>query len=226
MVEGRTLTGKPEALIRKALELDPQLPKALALAGTLEIEKGNKAGARSYYERMLAALPPDSEQASEVRSILVELGGAPTAAGPLQPHPAVPSAGGPVASAASAAPAAKTAPGADMGVSGTVTLAAALARNANPDDTVFVFARAPQGPRMPLAIQRHKVSELPLTFRLDDSNGMAGGPTISTASAVKIEARISKGGDAIPKPGDLHGESAIVAPGATGVSIVIDQVVK
>jgi cytochrome c-type biogenesis protein CcmH len=111
-------------------------------------------------------------------------------------------------------------------LTGTVTLASAVASGAKPDDILYILARPAQGPRMPLAVLRLKVSDLPLKFKLDDSNGMAGGPALSAATAVKVEARISKSGDAIAKPGDLRGESAVVAPGASGLSIVIDQVVR
>lgn len=242
MAQNRNLDGKPTELIQKALALDPKQQKALALAGTVEIEKGNKAGARAYYARLLATVPPDSEQANEVRSIIAEIDGvpppalaaapampgnapmlaqqgapAPAVRAPAIPPLAAPTAGSPAAAPSSADPA--------KALTGTVTLASAVASGAKPDDTVYIFARAAQGPRMPLAILRHKVSDLPLKFRLDDSNGMAGGPALSAATAVKIEARISKTGDAIPKPGDLRGESAVVAPGASGLSIVIDQVV-
>ena len=74
-----------------------------------------------------------------------------------------------------------------------------------------------------VAIMRLKASELPRQFRLDDSLGMSGGPALSAAPQVKIEARISKSGEAVPKPGDLRGESAVVAPGAGNIEIVIDR---
>jgi len=67
--------------------------------------------------------------------------------------------------------------------------------------------------------------ELPRDFALDDSMGMAPGMKLSTAQAVVIEARVSKSGNALPQPGDLSGKSATVKPGATGVKVVIDQVV-
>jgi len=243
MAQGRSLAGKPEELVRKALELDPRLPKALALAGTIELEKGNKAGARGYYERLLATVPAGSEQANEVRSIIAEIDGVPPPAPMLAqaPNVAAPAAPPPAPSANKAAPSANQAgPSANQAASsagspaavdpakavkGSVTLGPAVAAQAKPDDIVYIFARNAQGPRMPLAVLRKKVSELPLQFTLDDSNGMAGGPALSSAGAVKIEARVSKSGDAIPKPGDLRGESAVTAPGASGISIVIDQVV-
>jgi cytochrome c-type biogenesis protein CcmH len=108
-------------------------------------------------------------------------------------------------------------------VSGTVTLAPALRAQAAPDDTVFVFAR-PTGGRMPLAVRRAKVADLPLTFTLDDSMAMAPGMTISSVKQLTVSARISKSGNALPQPGDLAGESAAVAPGASGIAVEIGSV--
>ena len=96
-------------------------------------------------------------------------------------------------------------------VSGVVSIDTALAARAAPDDLVFVFAR---------------VAELPLTFRLDDSMAMAPNARLSGARSVVVGARISKTGNATPQPGDLAGESAPVAPGASGLAIRIDKVVE
>ena len=92
-------------------------------------------------------------------------------------------------------------------------------------DTVFIFARAVDGPRMPLAVLRVPARELPKQFRLDDSMGMAPGVKLSNAAAVIVEARISKSGNALPQPGDLSGKSPPVKPGASDVKVTIDQVV-
>jgi cytochrome c-type biogenesis protein CcmH len=110
-------------------------------------------------------------------------------------------------------------------VSGTVDLAAPLRARASPDDTVFVFARAAEGPRMPLALMRRQVRDLPLTFTLDDSMAMAPGATLSGAARVVVGARISKSGQAMPQPGDLEGVSAPVAPGARDLRITIDRAI-
>ena len=115
------------------------------------------------------------------------------------------------------------------GVSGTVTLAPALKAKAKPDDVVFVFARAAQaaeGPRMPLAILKRKVSELPLKFTLDDSMAMSPAAKISTTPQVIVGARISKSGEAMPRAGDLQGASAPVKNDASGVAVVIDTEVQ
>ena len=79
---------------------------------------------------------------------------------------------------------------------------------------------------MPLALLRIPAKELPRSFLLDDSMGMAPGVKLSSAPAVIVEARISKTGSATPQPGDLFGRSAATKPGAAGVNITIDQVVQ
>ena len=90
---------------------------------------------------------------------------------------------------------------------------------------VFIFARAAQGPRMPLAVVRAKVADLPIDFTLDDSMAMSPELKLSSAAELRIEARVSKTGDAIAKPGDLTGEIAPVKAGASGLKLSIDRVV-
>ena len=102
---------------------------------------------------------------------------------------------------------------------------AALKAKAAPDDVVYVFARALQGPRMPLAVVRAKVSDLPMDFALDDSMAMSPELKLSSATELRIEARVSRSGDAIAKPGDLTGELSPVRPGAKGLQLSIDRVV-
>jgi cytochrome c-type biogenesis protein CcmH len=111
-------------------------------------------------------------------------------------------------------------------VSGTVGLDAALKDQAAPEDTVFVFARAAKGPRMPLAIARVKVKDLPYHFELDDTMAMAPELKISGFAEIVVAARVSKTGNAVPSAGDLEGMSGIVKPGAKGVNVSINQVVK
>jgi len=109
---------------------------------------------------------------------------------------------------------------------GTVSLSAKVKGKVSPDDTVFIFARAAEGPPMPLAALRRRARELPLAFTLDDSMAMAPGMRLSGFPRVIVSARVSKTGDAKPQPGDLQGSSAPVASDAAGVRVVIDSEVR
>jgi cytochrome c-type biogenesis protein CcmH len=113
----------------------------------------------------------------------------------------------------------------DATLSGTVTLAPALAGKVSSDDVLFVFARTVDGPRMPVAIVRKRVSDLPLQFRLDDSMAMSPEASLSSVKRVVVGARISHSGNAMPQQGDLEGSTPAVQVGAAGLRLEIDQVV-
>jgi cytochrome c-type biogenesis protein CcmH len=209
MAQGRTLDGKPYELAKQALKIDPRHKKALALAGTAALDAGDFATAAAYWQDLAAQLPAGSPDETQVRSILDEIGKRAASAG--KPVPAGPK----VAKATVAAP---------TSVTGTVTLAPAMAPRVSGTETLFIFARSEGGPRVPLAVVRASARQLPLKFALDDSQAMAPGMNLSSASAVRIEARISRSGNALPQPGDLVGSSAVIKPGARDVNIVVDKV--
>jgi len=209
MAAGRNLAGEPAALIAKALQLDPKNLKALALAGTIAFDSNDFAKAAMLWEAAVAVAEPGSELARNLQGGVAE---ARSRAG----MPAAPAAQAPTAPAAAGAGT----------VAGEVQLAAALKGRVSPEDTVFVFARATEGPKMPLAILRKQVKDLPLTFTLDDSTAMSPATRLSSAKQVIVGARISKSGIATPQPGDLQGFSQPVAVGASGLKIEITEEVK
>ena len=216
------------ALIERALAIDPGHPKALALAGTVDYDRGDYARAIARWQSILERVPAESEFGQQIAGSIADarakLGGAaPPATASASGAGATPSATAGASAGVGSTPA--TASLAAPGVSGTVTLDPALAAQAAPGDTVFVFARAAGGGRMPLAIQRARVADLPLRFKLDDSMAMAPGMTVSSAKQVIVAARISKSGQATPSAGDLSGESAPVATGTTNIAVRIDRVV-
>ena len=213
--KGRVDNPESAALVERALAADPAQPKALALAGTIAFDRGDYPGAIVRWQQMADVLPPNSEMLKQVQASIAD---ARARAGAGAPASAVAA----TTETMPAAPAAVAASG--KSVTGTVSLAPGLAVQAAPDDTVFVFARAVGGGRMPLAVQRAKVSDLPLKFKLDDSMAMTPAATLSSAAEVIVGARISKSGNAIPQAGDLAGEATPVAPGASGISIRIDSV--
>lgn len=228
MAQGRTLAGEPEKLIARALQADPRNLKALALAGTVAFDRKDYQGAAAYWERMLALVEPQSDDARSIRSNIEEARALAEGRTPQKPPAEALASAPPITAPPITAPPITTPPAADAAkgaLSGEVKLAPALAGKAAPGDTVFIFARAAQGPPMPLAVVRKKVSDLPARFALDDSMAMTPEAKLSAFEKVVISARVSRTGDVKAKPGDLQGESAPVASNAGGVSIVIDSIV-
>ncbi len=205
MAQGRRLQGDPEKIIARALQADPGNVKALALAGTVAFEKQDYTSAVGYWERILRLVPQDAELAQSVRASVAEA----RALG-----------GGGVAPQAPAAAAGNNA------VSGVVKIAPELAAKVAPTDTVFIFARAADGPRMPLAILRKQARDLPAAFTLDDSMAMTPGSKLSNFPRVVVGARISKTANATPQPGDLQGVSPPVTGNGTGITVVIDNEIR
>ena len=204
MAQGRTLSGEPEKLLKRALAVDPNNVKALVLAGTAAFDRNDRSGAIRYWERALSVLPGESEMAQRVRASIAEAGGS---AGKTQ-----------VARPAQAQGSAR--------ISGVVRLDPKLAGKVGPDDTVFIFARAAEGPRMPLAILRRQGRDLPVQFTLDDSMAMAPQMKLSAFPRVVVGARVSKTANATASPGDLQGLSAPVSVGAAGIRILIDTEIR
>jgi cytochrome c-type biogenesis protein CcmH len=221
MASGRKLAGEPEKLIARALELDPKNLKALALAGTIAFDRGDYLGAARHWETAVAVGDPASDLVRNLQSGVVE---ARARAGAAAPVVAGASAAGPLAAAAVPAQAPAAAAGGQ--VSGRVALAPELKGKAAEEDTVFVFARAVDGPRAPLAVLRKQVKDLPFEFKLDDSMAMNAALRLSSAAQVVVSARISRSGNAVPQPGDLQGASPAVKVGAQDLQIVITEVVK
>lgn len=212
MAQGQSLAGHPRDLIEQALRIDPTHRKALALAGTAAMDAGDYPAAAKYWETLAAQMPPGSQDEQQVRAIIGEVRDKAKAAGKPLPEAPVQ-----VAKAKAAAPA--------QSVTGSVSIAPQIAAKLTGTETLFIFAKAEGGSPVPLAIVRASARELPLKFALDDSQSMAPGANISSAQALRVEARISKAGTAMPQPGDLEGRSVVVKPGARGVNVVIDKVV-
>lgn len=226
---GRVFDDETLGLLGRAEKLAPDDPKILALLGSAEYQRKDFPAAVRHWEHALAGLPANSEFAQQLQGAVADArksAGLPPAdtagAAPASQAPAPASAGAsPVAPASDAAPKA----GAAGRVSGRVSLSPSLAGKTNPDDTVFIFARAAEGPRMPLAILRKQVRDLPVDFALDDSMSMAAGMNLSHFPKVIVGARVSKSGQAMPQSGDLEGATAAVDVGSSGLTIQIDRAI-
>lgn len=197
-VNGGSLQGPAQAQIERALALDPEQPKALALAASVAMERGDKAQAMAHWEHLYRLLPPQSQTAARIAANLAEARGET----PLS---------------------AKAATGAS--VSGRVVMSGKAPRKPAPDETVFIYARPVDGSRMPLAVLRRQVRDLPLAFTLDDSLAMSAGHRLSSQQSVMLEARVSASGNAVSQPGDLIGKAGPVPVGASSIDISIDSLV-
>ena len=222
---GRSLEGEPLQVLERALKANPAHLKALVLVGTAAFNRGDYPQAVQVWDRAAKAGPAESplvqmasSGAAEARTRANMPAAAPGAAAAM-------AAAGPVAQAA-ALPAPPAATGGTGTVSGTVTIAPEMLAKASPDDAVFIYARAAVGSRMPLALLRKQVKDLPASFTLDDSMAMSPAAKLSGAEKVVVGARVTKTGQAMPSPGDLEGLSEPVAPGGTGIKVQISSMIK
>lgn len=214
VAQGRRMSGEPMALVRRALQLDPDNLKALALAGTDAFERADYSAALAHWQHARRVAPAGSPYLAQLQSGIDEarrLGGTASA---TEAPAAAPSASTPAAAASSAR------------ITGTVSLATALKSQVRPEDTVFVFARAVQGSRMPVAIVRRQVRDLPFDFTLDDASAMSPAQRLSSLSQATVVARVSRSGNAAPQPGDLVGELSPVTLGSRGLKLEISRVAK
>lgn len=211
----RSLLGEPEKIINLALSADPKNVKALALSGSAAFERRDYQDAVTQWTKILSIAPPESEIG---RSIVSSIGEAQKMAGQSVTMPQAA-----VATAKAAPVEATAANAASAEVAGTVELDAALRSKVSDTDTVFIYARAAEGPRFPLAVLRKQVKDLPTSFVLDDSMSMVPNAKISNFPMVVVGARISKSGSATPSAGDLEGLTSPVRPGAKGLLIRINS---
>ena len=198
--------GEPWAIINGVLKADPQNGNALLLAGSAAFSEGRFKDALSYWEKVRGLLPassPDLPALAEAIDKAREQLGLPAQA-PLSTANAP----------ASAGVMAKPASDGTERLSGRVSLEPALAAQVSPKDTVFIYANAAEGPRMPLAIVRTTVDKLPYDFVLDDSLAMNPQMKLSQAKSVMVRARISKTGNAMPQAGDFGASVGPVTPGS------------
>ncbi len=214
--------GEPWDIIRSVLKGDPEHGNALLLAGSAAFSQGQFQDALTYWNKVRGLLPassPDLPALIEAINKARERLNLPA----LDPQTVVAQAAPPAAAPAAKPTQGKTAPGAER-LSGRVSLDPALASQVSPSDTVFIYANAADGPRMPLAIVRTTVDKLPYDFVLDDSMAMNPQMKLSHISAVMVRARISRSGNAMAQPGDLGASAGPIKPGSKEkIQLVIAQ---
>ena len=225
------LTGQPTILLTAALELDPDHQQALWLAGFAAAQKQDYLAAIDYWQRFLKQLPAEEiearqaleKQIADARQLaqIQEEGSNPTTTTPSATLSLSEPATNPTAQPNSAQLTTTT-----TQIEVTVRLDPTLQAKVKPTDTVFIYARASQGPPMPLAIVKKIASELPTQVTLDDNMAMVSTMKLSNFSEITLLARISSSGLATPQPGDLQGQVSPVNPAKQDkVEIVINEIV-
>lgn len=200
--EGKQWSEQMQALTDEALKTDAQEVTSLGLLGIAAYESQRYADAVRYWERLVAVLP---EQDPSRAAIVGGIERAREQMGEGQQ------------------PSAASEPGAKVhALEVSVSLSPEVQQNVQPDDAVFVFARALSGPPMPLAVKRLKVSDLPVQISLSDVDAMMPELKISRFDQVQLVARVSRAGNATQ--GEWSGQTGPVANTARDVqALLIDS---
>ena len=197
----RLFDAQAVALLQRALRLKPDHQRARWFLGIAQRQAGDNAAAAATWEPLLAQV--DTATATSLRK---EIDGARSAAG-MPPLPAP-------APASAAADALQVKVALDLQFAARVRLRG--------DATVFVIARAPDGPPMPVAVEKHSVSELPLTVVLDDGDSLMPTSKLSQLREVELVARLSETGEGNRQEGDIESKPVRIAlPAKAPVELVI-----
>lgn len=197
------LLGEPEPLVARGLELAPRYPNGLWLAGLIAEQKDDYRKAHQYWSTLLPLIADDEQSYIEVERLIVML---------EQRDPEI------VASATAAA--------SGRSISLTIDIDAGLKSKASPDDAVFIYAKAMQGPPMPLAVKKLQLKDLPMQVTLSDADAMMPTMKLSSFDQVIVGARLSKSGNPVAQSGDFYTERDAIdsANPPAELRLIIDQV--
>ena len=199
------LTGDAKPLIERALTLDPNHPKSRWLAGMLAYQEREFEKVTGFLQPLLQQTEPGSEIHEGLKRLIEE------AQSQTQDQSGDISLNNEKDQQT-------------ISVNVKVSLSEEFNDQVDAEDIVFIFAKAIQGPPMPLAVKKLKVKDLPVTVTLDDSLAMRPDLKISSHEYVTISARISKSGNAISSSGDFQGEVFDIDTGnSESVEILINK---
>lgn len=200
MARGGSMAGEPAELISLVLQRAPDNANALWLGGMAKAEEGSYAEAKQYWQKLVSLLPKDSESLPQIKQMLLALD-----AEQAKNNSATPS----------------------VDINVQVDIEPALKAKMQPDTTVFIYAQAANGPKMPLAIVRKKLADLPLKVVLNDSMAMQKTTRLGEHQQLRVMARVSQSGQAMPTAGDLIGSVEFSQPFQNQVAhVLINQEVK
>lgn len=198
---GNRITPEVRQYTEEALAVAPNLTNALGLAALDAYYSGNYQSAIDNWQRILVQLDPKSTEYQYLSGSIQKAKSALVKTGETVKTPA------------------------ESNLSLSVKVSLDKQVSVSDQSTVFVYARAWQGPKMPLAIKKMKVSELPAEIKLDQSMSMTQGMDLSLFPQVEVVARISSSGSAIAQPGDWQASvgPVIVANQKESISLKISE---
>jgi cytochrome c-type biogenesis protein CcmH len=233
LANNRIFNAEARSLVLAAYKLEPDNANVLWFAGVAEFQDGNHQLAIDHLTKLLPLARGDKDVAKSVISIVAKAREQLIAEGKKVPElvdllgvKALASAETPAAKAVSVASTNSTAPTTRLQV--TVDIEKDVKQKFNANDVVFIYAKAKQGPKMPLAAQRLTLAALPITVTLDDSMAMVDGMNISAFDQLVVSARITKSASAIARSGDFIGQAELEIKdkgSITKLNLVINTIV-
>ncbi len=221
LAAGGQITEEVSQYLKRALTINPDNRQALWLSGLGAAQRGDKVMAKTQWGRLVPLLDDAPQQQQELRTIIQENFGDADEQITSSPQ-SQPMQQSQVAAQQNSLPSL-----AQEGLTLNISLSAEMAQLANPNDFVFVFARAQQGPPAPLAVKRLRVADLPTTITLSDADSMVAPMTLSKFENVIVSARVSKSGQPIAQTGDL--QSAVIPSKNTSeepIDLLISEIVE
>ena len=212
----------PEArdLVMRALQMEPDNPNVLWFAGVAEYQAGNYRNSIDHLSQLSEQARQDAQVERSLRMYIDKAREALVAAGEQ-----VPTTDEIMGATSTTVAVADGGSGASLQVS--IDVANDVRSRFKAGDAVFVYAKAAAGPKMPLAVQRLTLDQLPTTVTLDDSMAMVEGMNMSSFGSVIVSARVTDTGSAIAKTGDYIGQFKVDDVTSTGqVKIQIDTPVQ
>jgi len=203
MQQNGNLQGEPEALVQRGLKLAPRFPNGLWLAGMAAEQREDYKAAHRYWTQLLPLIADNPTSTREIEGLLSTL---------EERDPEL-------ATAAAAT-------GGGNRLSLLIDISPQLKARAKPGDAVFVYAKAMQGPPIPLAVKRVTLADLPAALTLSDADAMMPAMKLSSYNSLVVGARLSSSGNPVAQTGDFYTEIESIDSSnpPAEISLTIDQI--
>ncbi|MGB5292240.1 MAG: hypothetical protein WBN41_12395 [Lysobacterales bacterium] len=218
---------EPRKLIEAALEIDPNLQKALWIMGLASSQSGDETQAIAYWTKLREQLDPAS---APYQAVTEQIQGAQTRLG--QPVSAVaetpmaktPTAAPAMSKPAMPVPATTDTTAAGFGIPATLTLGDGIDGVFPPNATLFIFIHPAGAAGMPLAVKRLAPRGFPMSLNFTDADLLQPGGSLQAFELLDISARISMTGIANIASGDIQANRVTVnTKNVSAIALHLDQ---